>query len=512
MEFSMLLWLVSFLPIIALLILISSTDLSSRLSAAISTSLAAVLALGVFKIHVGQLLISLGKGSMLGLYVILIILGAVVLFNTVDIAGGFDSIKNFINSLGGNKSLKLLGLSWVFSSFIQGITGFGVPVAIVGSMLVGVGYQPTVALITVLIGHSWAISFGSMGSSFYALKLVTELDASGLGVTMAFLFFLPILTTGVFAVHVYRGINAVRKQLKYIIPLTLIMGSTLVVAAYFGFPHIATLLAGLVGSVIFLSILLYHAEQDTSLGEEKMSLKAALFPYTLLILLVLIIQIPAVSAIIPDWEIAFSFPGFTTGLGFEVSPEINYSPIPVFEHPFSFLILSAGLGGIFYRGRGYLTNRDLKEVFTKSYHNASSSVVTVALLMILATTMSDSGMINTFAKGMARFSKSFFPLISPIVGILGAFLTGSNTSSNILFGAFQVDTAAILGYSPYLIAAAQSVGGSLGSAIAPAKVIMGTAIVGLKGSEGNIIKKCLGYTLISGVLVGITVLLVLYIS
>ncbi|MFW6012687.1 MAG: L-lactate permease [Candidatus Bipolaricaulota bacterium] len=511
MEFSIPLWFISFLPIAMLLFLISYIELSSKLSAAISMGLAAVLALTTFGMKWGQLIISAGKGAMLGLYVILIIVGAVVLFNIVNIAGGFDSMKGYINGLGGDRNLKLLGLSWAFSAFIQGITGFGVPVAIVGSMLVGIGYQPIIALITVLIGHSWAISFGSMGSSFYALKLVTGLETIALGTTMASLFFLPILTTGMFAVHVYGGIDAVKKQLKHILPVGLAMGSTLLLAAYLGFPHIATLLAGLVGSTIFLSILLYRTQRQTPLEEGLMPLKSALFPYIVLILSVLATQIPAVSGILPDWEIAFSFPGFTTQLGFEVGPESNYSPIGVFEHPFFFLVLSAGLGAAFYLSRGDLSGRDLRSVLGESYSSARSSIVTVGLLMILASIMNDSGMVYTFARGMARFSKDFFPIISPIIGILGAFLTGSNTSSNVLFGAFQVDSAALLGYSPYLIAAAQSVGGSLGSAIAPAKIVMGTAVVGLEGTEGNIVKRCLGYTLISGLLVGLVILLLLHV-
>ncbi len=507
MEFSLTLWTLAALPIALLLFLISYLEISSRLAAALSLITAGVLATSVFQVTPWQLFISAGKGAMLSLYVILIIVGAVVLFKIVDQAGGFDSLKAYINNLGGDKTIKLLGLSWAFSSFIQGITGFGVPVAIVGAMLVGVGYKPFIALTTVLIGHSWAISFGSMGSSFYALKLVTGLDAVRLGTTMALLFILPIFTTGIFTVHVYGGLEAVKKELKYIFPISIVMGAVMLAAARFNFPHIGSLLAGLSGSILFLLILLGRTGEKLKMPGRVMTLQEALFPYVLLIISVLLAQLPPVAEILPGWELALSFPGFTTGLGFQVSPEPNFSPIGLFSHPFFFLLISSGAGFIFYLFRDHLNPGEVKTVMVESYRRAGSSALTVFLLMILASLMNDSGMVSMFARGMAGAAGFLFPLISPVIGILGAFLTGSNTSSNVLFGAFQVDSALLLDYSPYRISALQSIGGSLGSAVAPAKIIMGTAVVGFEGNEGGILKKCLGYTILSGLAVGMAVLI-----
>lgn len=510
MEFNLIYWFIALLPIALLLFLISYLEISSRLAAGISLLLASFLALNFFRVTPYQLSISAGKGAVLSLYVILIIVGAVLLYNIVDTAGGFEAMKVYINNLGGDRTLKLLALSWAFSAFIQGITGFGVPVAIVGAMLTGIGYKPVIALITVLIGHSWAISFGSMGSSFYALQLVTGLGALRLGSIMALLFFIPIFTTGIFTVHVYAGLRAVQKQLKYIIPVGFAMGIMLWAAAFLGFPHIGSLLAGMTGSVLFLLILLYRTEQGKRVAREYsgiMSLKFALFPYFLLILSVLAAQIPPVAEFLPAWELAFSFPGYTTGLEFEVSAEANFSPIGFFTHPFFFLILASAAGLLLYRKNEYIQMGDVRTIFADSFNRASSSVLTVFLLMILASIMNDSGMVTMFARGMARMGGNIFPVLSPVIGILGAFLTGSNTSSNVLFGAFQVNTAGLLDLSPHMIASTQSIGGSLGSAVAPAKIVMGTAIVGLEGVEGDIVKKCLGYTLISGILVGVVVLI-----
>ncbi len=507
MEFTLSYWLISMLPVIVLLLFISYWRISSQISAVISLVLAAALAYGVFQLEPAHMLLSAGKGAFLSLYVILILLGGILIFKVVDKAGGFNSLEAYITELGGDSTVKLLGLSWALSGFIQGITGFGMPVAIVGAMLTGIGYKPLIALTTVLIGHSWAISFGSMGSSFYALQLVTGLPAVRLATVMALLFFMPIFTTGLFTVHVYGGFPAIKRELKYIIPATLIMGSMKVFAAVMGFPHIGSLLAGLCGSAFFLGVLLYRTNEGIDMPAKMMSLRAALFPYILLILSVLTAQLPPVDALLPDWEISLSFPGFTSGLGYEVAAEPEFSPIGIFSHPFTFLLVATFIGIIFYLFKGELEKENVTSIFTEGIIQARSSMITVFLLMILAQLMNDSGMIYMFAQGMAAFSGGFFPVLSPVIGILGAFLTGSNTSSNVLFGPFQVDTAVILNYSEYMIASTQSIGGSLGSAIAPAKILMGTAIVGVGGKEGELIKKGLGYTLTSGLLAGFVVLL-----
>ncbi|MGM0419667.1 MAG: L-lactate permease [Bacillota bacterium] len=512
MEFTLLMWVIAALPIIVLLFLMSYIKLNSRKAALISLGLTAFLGGSFYQLYPRQMLISAGKGAALSLYVALIIIGAVFLYNIVDISGGFTVIKQFMESIGGDRTLQFIGLSWAFSGFIQGVTGFGVPVAIVGALLIGVGYKPLVAITAVLVGHSWAISFGSMGSSFFALQLVTGLEPISLGVTLALFFFIPILTTGLAVAHIYGGTAAIKKNFKYILPMSILMGLAQLGAAAGGFAHVGSLLGGLVGTSFFLIVLVKNV--DTSLKEywrykaEDMYLLSALLPYAILIGTVLLFQLPFIQSILPDLSLDFSFPGFTTGLGYEVEAEPSFSPIVFFSHPIFFLLLASTAGGALYARRGHLTRSRFKEVLGRSYQKARSSVLTVFILMIMALIMNDSGMIFNFAQGMARFSQASFPLVSPFIGILGAFLTGSNTSSNVLFGAFQVDTAGLLGFPPEVLASTQSLGGSLGSAIAPAKILLGTSVVGIAGKEGEIIKRCLSYTLASGLIVGLAALIV----
>ena len=167
-----------------------------------------------------------------------------------------------------------------------------------------------------------------------------------------------------------------------------------------------------------------------------MNIKVAIFPYVLLIVSVLLFQVPFISNIFPDISISLSFPEFTTDLGYYVQAEETFSPINIFSHPIFFLLISSIAGSILYYIKDHLNNEKLKKIFKRSYDKSNSSVLTVFTLMIMALILNNLGMIFNFAQGMARIGRFAFPIISPLIGVLGAFLTVSNTSSNVIFGAF----------------------------------------------------------------------------
>lgn len=512
MEFNIMMWVTAFLPIIILLFLMSYIKMNSRNAALISLGFTILLSIFIYQFQFKYLWIAVQKGAALSLYVILIILGAVFLYNIVDIAGGFNSIKAFMKNIDGNRAIQFILLSWGFSGFIQGVTGFGVPIAIVGALLIGTGYKPLKSITAVLVGHSWAISFGSMGSSFFALQLVTNLEPIKLGITLALFFFIPVIATGIAVAHIYGGVQTVKDNLLYILPVSLLIGSAQLAAAAGGFAHVGALMGGIVGTSSLLLVLFKKTdltlENIKDIKTDYMPITKALLPYTVLIGSVLIFQIPFIKGLLPKLQLDFSFPGFTTNLGYEVSSEQSYSPIKLFSHPIFFLGLSSITGLYIYIKNKYLTYQKFKKIFSNTYNKAKSSVTTVLILMIMALIMNNSGMIYIFAKGMANFSGKLFPLFSPFIGILGAFLTGSNTSSNVLFGAFQLNTAGLLDLSPVMISSTQSLGGSLGSAIAPAKILLGTSVVGIWNKEGEIIKRCIGYTLSIGLIVGLVSLII----
>lgn len=507
MKLNLFMWIMSVLPIFALLFLISYLKLDSSIVSFFSLLITIIISMLVYKLNIVQIIIAGSKGLVLSLYVSLIIIGAIFLYNIVEISGGFETINAFMKNIKGNRALQFIGLSWAFSGFIQGVTGFGVPAAIVAGILIGMGFDSIKSITAGLVGHSWAISFGSMGSAFFAIQLVTGLDPIKLGISMSILFFIPILTTGIFTAHIYDGISAIKNNFKYILFMTFLIGTGQLIFAMTNNAHLGSLFGGLLGTLFFLVIIFKNNHlsvlEHLKFKKNNMNIIVAILPYLILIFSVLFLQFPIIRNTIPEIKLDFSFPGFTTELGYHVIEEESFSPIKLFEHPFFFLFLSSISTIIIYSKKSLLNIKDLNKIFKKTYQKSKTPIITVFLLMIMALIMNNSGMILNFARGISRVTSNIFPIISPLIGILGAFLTGSNTSSNVLFGSFQIETAKILGLSPILMASTQSIGGSLGSAIAPAKILLGTSVIGILGKEGVIIKNCLGYTLISGALVGV---------
>ncbi len=512
MEINITIILSALIPLIILFLLMAGLKMNYRLAALLALLPAAALALSVYGLTPAQLFNALARGAAMSLFIILIVSGAIFLYNVVEVSGGFSRLKTFFLAEGQQPGFwLLLFLSWVVSSFIQGVSGFGVPVAVVGSLLVGLGYNPLLALAAVLIGHSWSISFGSMGSSFYALNLVTGLPAAALGLTAVGLFLPAIWSTGLGVAWLYGGWTRVKSSACRIFLLGMIMSGVQALLAGLYLPHLATFAAGFIGSICclwFWRVDIFpepenQIQQKKGEGLKYKDIVQSLLPYFILLVIVPAAQLPPLQKLLAGAEYGFSFSGFVTARGYEVAAAENYAAINLAGHPFMLLLLSAFLGGFFLQQADRLNLRDWKKIFADSWQQLQRSALSLLLLMLLAGVMNYSGMIYAFARGLAGFTGRAFPFFSPFVGVLGAFLTGSNTSSNVLFGGLQNEIAGILEVSPLLLAAAQTVGGSLGSAVAPAKIVLGTATAGEEGSEGLLLRRCLGYTLLSAGLVGV---------
>jgi len=511
-EINPIIILSALIPLVILFFLMAGLKMNSRLAALLALLPAAALALSLYGLTPAQLFNALARGAAMSLFIVLIVSGAILLYNVVEVSGGFAELKNFFLAEKEQPGFwLLLFLSWVVSAFIQGVSGFGVPVAVVGSLLVGLGYNPLLALAAVLIGHSWSISFGSMGSSFYALNLVTGLPAAALGLTAVGLFLPTIWSTGLGVAWLYGGWSQVKRSAGRIFLLGAIMSGVQALMAGLYLPHLATFAAGFIGSICCLWFWRRDIFPETK-GRKKpgredglqyRDIVRSLLPYFILLVIVPAAQLPPLQKLLAGAEYGFNFSGFITNRGYQVAAAENYAAINLTGHPFLLLMLSAFLGGFFLQQTGEINLQDWRKVFAASWQQLKKSALSILLLMLLAGVMNYSGMIYAFARGLAGFTGRAFPFFSPLIGVLGAFLTGSNTSSNVLFGGLQKEIARILEVSPLLLAAAQTVGGSLGSAVAPAKIVLGTATAGEEGSEGLLLRRCLGYTLLSAGLVGV---------
>ena len=191
------------------------------------------------------------------------------------------------------------------------------------------------------------------------------------------------------------------------------------------------------------------------------------------------------------------FPEVRTSLGYITSAGVGRK-IPIFRHAGAILFYSSIIAYLIYHRAGWYQPGAAGRIIGGTIRRVMSSSVGIASMVAMAVIMQHAGMTEILARGLAEGMGVFFPLASPWIGALGAFMTGSNTNSNVVFAALQMRTAQLLGFTAAIILAAQTSGAALGSVIAPTKVVVGASTGGMEGREGEVMRKMLAYT---GVLV-----------
>ncbi len=453
------------------------------------------------------------KGLSLALLVMLIVWAAVFLYSLMHDLGAVAAIAaRLIGSTRDPMLLPLL-LGWSFAGFIQGIAGFGVPVTILTPLLLLAGLSPVRAVAAAMIGPTWAITFGSMGSSFYAIRLVTGLDERVLGPTLALLGLLPVFATGVSVVHIAGGWPAVRR----LWPLVLVAAVVMVVVMWglteIGAAALASMLAGLAGSLVVWGAGLAMGvgglvDHRAARSGERLSLGWALLPYLVLTILSIAAQLPLLKRSVAALHFALSYPAQTTSLGLAVQPSSAYAPIQLVGHPAPLLLLSALILVLVFKRRGLWKVGALGRAWRATVQQTTGTTVGVGLMVMMALVVTDSGMAAMLAQGAAALGGAPYLVASPFVGAFGAFATGSSTNSNVMFGPLQLYAARALAISPVLVAAAQTLGGATGSGVAPDKALIGVSVVGKGLREGDVMRQALPYALVIVLLIGLEALLV----
>lgn len=491
--------LLSLSPIGVLLALMLWRKWGGQQAAAAAWFCAIILAVLFFGGDPVGLAIANSKGLALALFIVLIIWSSVFLYNIVAASGGMAAISRRFSTLTGSPVGQSLLLGWVFSGFLQGVAGFGVPVAVTAPLLAAQGVPPVSAVAATLIGHSWSVTFGSMGSSFFTLQLVTGLPAAPLAHWTAVILLIPILLTGFGVCAVVGGRRGVREGLWPVLATGSVMAGVQWLAATGGMPQAASFVAGVAGMAVMAFVLRHRSigcREDAPCPEQHDAhhFWTAFSPYIFLIALMLALQLPAVKELAARLRMGWSYPVHETIAGHLVPPEKMYGAISLISHPAPILLAASVFAIVAYSFRH--VRPSLRRCLSVTARQCIPTTITTALLLMMAMTMNDVGMTSALATGIAALSGKAFPFLSGFIGALGCFLTGSNTSSNVLFGTLQVQAAKAAEASPLIVAAGQTAGGSLGSAIAPAKVILGTTTLSLSEEEPAVFRLALRQTLI----------------
>lgn len=458
-----------------------------------------------FELTPSTLLASQIKGLVVSVLVLVILWPALMLYNLVDQAGGIAATARALRKLITDHGLLLIMLTWTFSAVLEGVAGFGIPIAIVAPMLVTLGVAPIAAVAAVAVGHAWSVAFGDMGIIFQTLVSVTNADPNAIVPYAALLLGVTCLLCGLAAMRIL----GLRGYAMMIVILTAVMSLTQYVVAASGLASMASLVAGLAGIGAGTVLVRLPAIRRTAAppveatdsllaAADRAPLRAAVASYSALALLfagvVLIAPLnQALNAV--TWTITYLYG----------AQSFNQAIHPL-THPGMIVLVVTGLSYVIYRITGLLNQGDGRLALRKTSNAALPVTIGILTMVGLSTLMEYTGMTQLLAEALSSQLDRFFPLVSPLVGILGAFATGSNNNSNVLLGPLQNNVAHILSIAPALLLAAQTTGGAIGSMIAPAKIIVGCSTVNLKDRDGDVLRITMPYGLLIGLIIGVIAL------
>jgi lactate permease len=269
-------------------------------------------------------------------------------------------------------------------------------------------------------------------------------------------------------------------------------------------------MAALFSGLLYVRFLSTHS-RDFLRGlkkENRKRISIALQTYGILILLIVIFNFfTPLRELFAPYAFSLQFPELSTTYGFSTPAEMS-KKINLLLHPGTVLAISAMASYVFLKKKAYLKGNELTGIISDTFKRSLNSSAAIFSLVGVAVVMNHAQMTNILAEGLSRvFKQDVYPLVAPFIGALGAFITGSNNNSNVLFGSLQMQTANLLSLSTTLILAAQTTGGSIGSIAAPAKVIIGCSTVGLSGQEGKVIGRVILYASILILIAGVITLI-----
>jgi len=518
--------LIAAIPVVILLGLLAFFHVRAHVAALIALASSLGIAIVIYGMPVGLALMSAANGAAFGLFPIgWIVLCAIFIYDITVETGKFEIVKESIAGLADDRRIQALLIAFSFGAFIEGAAGFGTPVAISAAMMIGLGFKPLEAAGIALIGNTAPVAFGALGTPLISLARVTGLPLEDLSAMVGrqLPFFSVIVPFWlVCAMAGWKGMREVW-------PACLVSGASFglvqfLISNYHG-PWVVDI-AGAIASIVALTVLLkfwrpkstwsFAHEQTARLQQTKFSSREtfiAWLPWIILSVLVFLWGLPQVKNLLNSISTAeFHVPLLDKAV--LRAPPVVLQPRAE-EAVFAFNWLSATGTGLLLAGiiSGLILRLSplrLIRIFGKTLWRVRWSLLTIAAMLALGFSTRYSGLDATM--GLAFASTGFlFPFFSPLLGWLGVALTGSDTSSNVLFGNLQQITAAQLNISPVLAAASNSSGGVMGKMIDAQSIVVAGVATGQQGDEGSILRYVFFHSIALAVLVGLLVLAQAYV-
>ena len=503
------------IPLIILFYMLAVRKAKGHVAAAAGLIGALIVAVAVWNMPVSLAISSTLNGAAFGLFpIVWIVITAVWVYNMTVESGEFEIIKDSLARLTDDRRLQALFIAYAFSCFIEGTAGFGTPVAIAAAMLVGLGFTPLWGAGIALIANTAPVAFGAIGVPLIVAASVSGLDQMTVSAIAGRQ--LPILAL-IVPLWVCVTMCGFKRSLE-VLPAIIVggvcfAGAQFLLANYHGptLPDIGSAIATIVGLVLLLKVwkpsrtFRFEGEPESNLsgsGYPASVVLRAWGPYIVLAVFVFFWGLPQFKAFLDGISGSIATKGFAwpmlDGMVSRTVPVVPAeTPYAAF---FKFGWLSAGGTAILLSGffavpfmPKYSFGKAVACFFSTIYQ-LRFPVLTIATILGLAFLMNYSGMSTTLGIGFTK-TGSLFPFFAPILGWLGVFLTGSDTSSNALFCGMQRSTAQAVGMPPELAVAVNSSGGVTGKMISPQSISVATAATGMIGQEGNLFRFALGHSI-----------------
>lgn len=519
-------YVIALSPIILLFVLMLGFKLSGHLSAFLTLVFAIVIAIFVAPILdiIPKEYVDASIGSLIGWGVVegilkaifpifLIILMAIFSYNILVESGQIENIKRQFVSLTSDKGILVLLMVWGFGGLLEGMAGFGTAVAIPAAILIGLGFKPFFSALVALLGNTVATGFAAVGVPITTLcneatvgghatvEMIREVSAFTVIQLSPLFFLIPFVILSL----------TDRKAWKKNLLLTIWVGGVSLMVQFICAYYLGAETPAILGSIAAILALIVAAKlKKEKRKASSITVGTALRAWSVYILILLLILVT--GAMVPTLN------------SYLKNHLVSSVEIPVIDTTFRFGWISNAAFVLFLGSviGGMLQGLDLKKltfVFCKTLISLRYTAVTIISLITLASVMNYSGMINTIALGLVALTGGLYPLFAPLIGAVGTFVTGSDTSSNILFARLQVNVAQNLGMtgcSDYFgingsqsnwLLAANTTGATGGKMISPQSIAIATAACEMQGSDSKILRAAIPYAIVYVLIGGIIVYL-----
>jgi lactate permease len=491
--------LVASLPIVFIFWALIIKKLKGYQASILAAVIAILISIVVYGMPAQLALLSTAHGAMYGLFPICwIIIPAVFLFNITVKSGQFEIIKYFMASVTSDRRIQALLIAFSFGSFLEGTAGFGTPVAITAAMLVGLGFNPLYAAGICLIANTAPVAFGSIGIPITVASQFTKIPEMAISQMVGRTLPLLSLVLPFYLVALMAGF----KKAMEVLPAILVSGISFaffqwLTSNYLG-PMLPDIIAGLASIICLLVFLKFwkpktiwrfkeepapviHVSNTHSTGQ----IIRALSPFLMLTAIILAWGLQPVKDLLNSIGLlSFNIPGLHDeivlgdGSVLHQNFKLNYLSTPGTAILITALLSFPLVGMRFSEG---------VKIFIDTIKQLRFAILTIAAVMGFAYMVNNSGISNTLAAALAN-TGILFPFFAPFLGWLGVFITGSDTSSNALFGKLQSTTATSIGVDPVVTVSANVSGGVVGKMISPQSIAVAAAAGNLIGKESALFR------------------------